>query len=242
LALLAEFPRKLIGNNRTRKSETGLDKTGLVVRVAERVNILWDDGEVIYPQYESFGHALWRAQELSLFRAHKSLLKAPIADFGCGDGSFASLIFGELDYGIDMDEEALKLALGYGVYTHLVRSDVSFIPLPSGAIGSVFSNSVLEHLASLEPILAEIHRILAKDGVLMFTVPVKQYERDLAKYIGKSASRRVNYDAFHRNLLEAREWRELLRRHGFSTVTQNRFSWNNSQPECFAFDLGDRER
>ncbi len=173
LSLLAKLPRKFIGHTRTRKSDAVLDKTGLAVRTPERVKVLWDDGDVIYPQYESFGHSLWRAQEFSLFRAHKSLLKPPIADFGCGDGSFASVIFDKVDYGIDNDDEALGLALGYGLYTHLVRSDDSSIPLPSETVGSVFSNSVLEHLASLEPILAELHRILVEDGILMFTVPLE---------------------------------------------------------------------
>lgn len=230
LSLLAELPRKLVGETRTRKSDEGLDRTGLVVQTPERLKVLWDDGDVIYPQYESFGQSFWRAQEFSLFRSHRNLLKAPVADFGCGDGSFASVIFDKIEYGVDIDDEALRLASGYGVYTQLVRSDDLSIPLPSGTVGSVFSNSVLEHLANLEAMLLEFHRILIRGGILMFTVPLKQYERDLAKFIGKRASRRFNYDAFHRNLFEVDEWRDLLQQHGFSVITLKPF-----QPERFTF-------
>ncbi len=52
----------------------------------------------------------------------------------------------------------------------------------------------------------------------------------MAKYIGKRASRKLNYDAFHRNLFEVEEWSQLLQRHGFSVVSLKPF-----QPERFTF-------
>jgi SAM-dependent methyltransferase len=211
-------------------SEAAPDETGRAVRVTAPLKVLWDDGVVLYPQYESFGHSLWRAQELSLFRAQKATLRTPVVDFGCGDGSFASLIYDRIDYGVDVDEGALAVARRYGLYARLVHADDWFIPLPDGTAGSIVSNSVLEHLVHLDRILAELHRILAPDGMLLFTVPVKQYERDLARYIGARAARKVNYETYHRNLLEPEDWRELLQRNGFTVVSLRQF-----QPARFTF-------
>jgi SAM-dependent methyltransferase len=194
------------------------------------MKIWWDDPEVLYANYSSFGHSFWRAQELSLFRKHLSELESPVLDFGCGDGSFASVLFEDISIGVDIDAEALELARQFHVYRTLVQSTNISIPLADSCVKSVVSNSVLEHVADLNLMLNEIHRLLASGGIFMFTVPVKQLERDLEKYYGRRASVRYNSESYHRNLLEAEEWSVILVRTGFAVKRIIHF-----QPDWFTF-------
>jgi SAM-dependent methyltransferase len=207
-----------------------LDKTGRVVNKPAPVEILWNDDKILYARFESFGFSFWRAQELSLFKAHKNLLARPLLDFGCGDGSFASLLFEKVEYGLDIDADALETAKQFSLYETTVQSTISSIPLADHSVRSVISNSVLEHLSDLMAMLLEINRVLFAGGTFVFTVPVKQFEHDLAKYFGRKESRRINRDFYHRNLLEVDEWKQLLKATGFSIVKLQQY-----QPDWFTF-------
>ena len=206
------------------------DETGRVVSSALPDEILWDDGDVLFVRHGQLIHSFARAQEFSLLRRYKHFLKKPVLDLGCGDGSFASALFKEVDYGVDIDDRALRIAGEYGIYNVIIKSGERTIPLDDGRVCSIFSNSVLEHLNEMESILSESNRVLVHGGILMFTVPVKQYERDLLKYFGRSASIRVNRESFHRNLLEPDEWKRLLHKVGFEVVSVQPY-----QPDWFTF-------
>lgn len=211
-------PTLATGNLRLRPRDEGParhDKTGLVVREARRPRVLWKDAEVLYVEYDSFAHAFWRAQELSLFHTHRHLLAPPRLDFGAGDGSFASALFDRVDVGADNDAEALEIASRLRIYDRLMDVTGDHIPLPDGAAGSVLSNSVLEHVMDLPAVLRELRRILAPGGALVFTVPVRAYTNHLATYFGRRAAERVNTESCHRNLFHPEEWRALLTAHGF---------------------------
>jgi SAM-dependent methyltransferase len=196
-----------------------LDRTGIIVKDPVRLPLRWQDEQVIFPFYEeSLAHSFWRAQEFSLFMRCQSQLQSPVLDFGCGDGSFAAVLFREIDYGVDIDEQALSVARQFGIYKQLLKSTGLEIPLPDGSVGSVFSNSVLEHVKHLEEALAEISRVLRSGGVFIFTVPVAQFARDLQRYFGRRESEQLNRDYFHRNLLEVDQWKQLLGKHGLSPL------------------------
>ena len=249
--LLAESARKAIGRSSvtairaaefflhrrpTRRLEVGshsdeLDRTGVCVAAPEHLEILWKDETVIFPLYESsLAHSLWRAQEFSLFMQHKMELRRPLLDFGCGDGSFAAVLFDEIEYGMDIDEQALELAAQFKIYGKLIKPEGLSIPLADGAVRSVFSNSVLEHVKNLDPFVREIGRVLTDGGTFMFTVPVAQFAKDLELYFGKAESRQVNADYFHRNLLESERWQEVLARNGLQVLSIRAY-----QPAWFTF-------
>jgi len=54
--------------------ETQIDKTGLVVKEAHPMKVLWMDSEILFVEHGSLAHSFWRAQEFSLFAAHLGLL------------------------------------------------------------------------------------------------------------------------------------------------------------------------
>jgi SAM-dependent methyltransferase len=190
------------------------DKTGMVGSGVEQ-NILWDKNGVMVIEYESLAHTLWRAQEFSLINSVRADLLEPIADFGCGDGSFSRALFKELTYGIDNDPSALNAAKKTGLYSSLIRSRNNAIPLADGVLGSIFANSVLEHLSDLDAQIAEFHRILKPNGVLLITVPTLGFKRHLHEYFGEDESIKVNEQYCHYNLFEVEEWMARFERAGF---------------------------
>jgi ubiquinone/menaquinone biosynthesis C-methylase UbiE len=224
--LFHSYPRGQGGGDRA-----DFDKTGLMGLNGKPLKIWHRDSRVVYAAYDSFAHSYWRAQEFSLFARHLSGLTRPLMDFGCGDGSFASVLFQEVEYGVDHDPEALQAAKKYGLYCKHIQSIGGQIPLPDSVVSSVISNSVLEHVIQLDRILGEIHRVLKKDGILMFTVPVGQFYRDFAKYFGTLASIRINRQHYHHNLLEPEEWCRILTRRSFSVIALIPY-----QPDWFTFN------
>lgn len=234
LSLLFDRIRPILSSSNPDRTssepESNFDKTGLLVKEARPLKVLWKDSDIIWVDYDSLSHSFWRAQELSLFSKHLEVMKKPVLDFGCGDGSFASVLFKSIDYGVDHDPEALKIAAGYKIYEKLVQSTISKIPLGEASVQTVFSNSVLEHVGSLDDVLSEIHRILAPGGQFIFTVPVRQFKEDLAKYFGWRESVRINREYHHWNLLDVEDWEKRLHAHGFSVDLMKPY-----QPDWFTF-------
>jgi SAM-dependent methyltransferase len=127
---------------------------------------------------------LWRhLQDLPAFRAllravearfYQDLLpfEAPVLDVGCGDGHFASVAFPHrLDAGIDPAAGSLREARQRDAYRVLARSLGDALPFASGHFCTVVSNSVLEHIPEVDPVLAEIARVLRPGGRFIFCVP-----------------------------------------------------------------------
>ncbi len=224
-------PSRLLRRGAPVLQTSDLDRTGILVNSAKPLKIVWEDSDVIFPMYEfSLAHSFWRAQEFSLFRRSRAIMRNPILDLGCGDGSFAAALFDRIDYGTDIDEDALKIARAFGVYSNLIHTSDTQIPLPDASVNTVISNSVLEHVKNLDAVVSELGRIIAANGLLIFSVPVRQFARDLQTYFGSAESDRVNTDFYHRNLLEIEGWKELLGKHNFAMKTILQF-----QPDWFSF-------
>jgi SAM-dependent methyltransferase len=115
--------------------------------------------------------ALLRAVEA---RSYQDLLPLhePVLDVGCGDGHFASVAFPRpLATGIDPASSVLREARERGAYNLLARAMGDALPYADGAFATVVSNSVLEHIPDLEPVLVEISRVLRPAGRFIFCVP-----------------------------------------------------------------------
>lgn len=120
-------------------------------------------------------HALERCLECELLASRS--FPRPVLDLGCGDGIFASVLFSEpVDVGLDPDPSELAAAEASGAYGQLVRRGGDEIPVGDGHFNTVFSNSVLEHIPDLDPVLREVHRVLAPGGRFYVTVPTDRIE------------------------------------------------------------------
>lgn len=231
LSLGLELTEKLLSRLRAQVRHTVHDKTGLVSHDGLAIPLRWDEPDCAFPHYDSLAHSLWRAQEVTLFRQFFAAVPpAPTGDYGCGDGSFAQLVAARIDYGIDYDPAALRAAATRGIYRHLVNSTKDTIPLPDALLGSIFANSVLEHVDQPLDSVREMARLLRPGGVLALTMPLVDFEQQVAEWFGQAEARRVQEHYWHRNLWTEQRWREVLQAAGFTLVEVRRF-----QPSWFTF-------
>lgn len=120
--------------------------------------------------------AFERAMECTLYEGR--VFEAPVLDIGCGEGLFGHVLFAEkIDTGIDLNERELSRARELGGYAELIPCNGANIPKPDGTYRTIFSNSVLEHIPDLTPVIKEAHRLLAPGGRLYVTVPSEKFDR-----------------------------------------------------------------
>lgn len=231
LSLVLELAEKIVSRLRSQAHRKVHDKTGLVAHDGLAIPLRWDEPDCAFPHYDSLAHSLWRAQEVTLFRQFfASAPPGPTGDYGCGDGSFAQLVAAQVDYGIDYDPSALQAAATRRIYRQLVNSTKETIPLPAGSLGSIFANSVLEHVDQPLDSVREMARLLRPGGVLALTMPLVDFEQQVAEWFGRAEARRVQELYWHRNLWTEQHWREVLQAAGFTLVEVRRF-----QPSWFTF-------
>jgi SAM-dependent methyltransferase/4-amino-4-deoxy-L-arabinose transferase-like glycosyltransferase len=123
--------------------------------------------------------ALLRAVEARFY--HKVDLPQPVLDIGCGDGHFTQMAFDHpLQVGIDPWWGPLNKAVKSGSYALPLQAMGDDLPFPDNCFSSAFSNSVLEHIPDIQPVLDEVGRVLQPDAPFVITVPSHYF----TKYLG----------------------------------------------------------
>lgn len=202
-----------------------LDRTGILVDPGARPRTLLRTRDLLFADYESPAHTLWRAQELSLFLRHRGLIERPLLDFGCGDGSFASALYDEIDVGVDLDPDALRIARSLNLYGSLLTS-----PAQSPPVRTVIANSVMEHLDDPDGVLRDVARVLSPGGRFVATITLADFAAHVTRWFGRAESDRLNAQYCHRTLESAEAWLARLRRAGFDIELARRY-----QPPRFTF-------
>ncbi len=107
-------------------------------------------------------------------------LPEPVLDLGSGDGHFASVAFArKLDVGLDPWVAPTLEAKGRECYRLLVLGQGAEIPFADGSFASVTSTSVMEHIPDIDPVLAEVNRILQPGGKFVFCLPNHRFPERL---------------------------------------------------------------
>ena len=156
-------------------------------------------------------------------------LPAPTLDLGCGDGHFASLAFDHpLDVGIDPWEGPLRQAEKSGAYLTVVKGSGDTLPFDDGYFNSAVSNSVLEHIPDLAPVMAEVARVLKPGAPFVFCVPNHQFLPNLSisnffdrirlQKLGDAYRRFFNKISRHHHCDDPKTWQSRLEEAGFELV------------------------
>lgn len=108
---------------------------------------------------------------------NKQTFERPVLDIGCGEGLFAKILFaGQVDTGIDPNARELSRACELGAYSELIQCRGDDIPKPDGSYRTIISNSVIEHIPDIRPVLTEAYRLLTPGGRLYLTVPSNRFD------------------------------------------------------------------
>jgi SAM-dependent methyltransferase len=126
--------------------------------------------------------------------------------------------------GVDPDPAEVAQARQLGIYTDIHAVSGDSVPEPDGSFDWVLSNSVLEHIDHIEPVLAEVARVLRPDGQFVITVPGPDFHACLrgpllpwtarADYL-----RHLDERLAHRRYWGPAEWQSALAPHGMRVVS-----------------------
>jgi SAM-dependent methyltransferase len=136
------------------------------------------------PRVEPWREAVWRAVPAGAtperFAARRAFLLAHVRpgdrvlDLGAGDGAFAAELraAGSDVVAVDVAEEALRRARVRvaGLDARRVEEGAP-LPLDEDAVDVVWAGEVLEHVADVVGLLAEVRRVLRWGGTLLVTTP-----------------------------------------------------------------------
>ncbi len=124
--------------------------------------------------------ALWRATEIAVL-VRAGLPRGRGLDVGCGDGHLTGIVLEHCGarevVGFDPDAAEIELARATGLYSELHLCGGDDVPLPDASFDWALSNSVLEHIPDVRPVLAETARLLKTGGEFVFTVPAPGFHR-----------------------------------------------------------------
>ena len=165
-----------------------------------------------------------RAVEARLYQEFN--LAAPVLDMGCGDGDFAQITFDHpIDVGIDPWTGPVHKAVKVGAYRLVVQGYGDRIPVPDQTFASAFSNSVLEHIPDIDPVLGEIARVLKPGALFLFCVPSHNFLANLSissffdriglKSLGDAYRAFFNRISRHSHCDAPEVWQARLEKSGF---------------------------
>lgn len=155
--------------------------------------------------------ALWRAAEVAMLRRQHFI--PPILDAGCGDGIVTSHVLPTVDIGLDPGVPGGREA----VYRSFINTALEDAPLPDASLGTILSNSVIEHVADVDAFLQAAARLLRPGGSLILTTPSEHFSRWLTLPSARYAAWR-NGALAHRTLWPAGCWAERLTKAGLQVV------------------------
>jgi SAM-dependent methyltransferase len=179
---------------------------------------------------------LWRVFEIEAVLGHARFVGRGV-DIGCGDGELGALVFGAYAphprvFGIEPDERDSTLARASGAYQNVFSVGGDAMPIETASLDFAFSNSTLEHIPGLDPVLADVARVLRPEGEFIFTVPSEQFHEclagsrllaALARRRGKTYEELIDERLAHQRYLSPDEWHERLEAVGFRESRTTRY-------------------
>lgn len=165
---------------------------------------------------------LLRSVEANIIRACKFV--HPVLDIGVGDGGISRFLFSgklKIDVGIDIEESGLEKARNNGVYKKVMRVDAMKMPFKSGSFGSVVSNSTFEHIQDDKKAVAEVGRVLQKNGYFFLTVPSIYLPRTILSIEGEKGQQaldKFNTRVVHRHYNSLVAWEKMLAKNNLRIV------------------------
>lgn len=135
----------------------------------------WDENEALSSLLTLVNPARFGYfREILLERLHEDIKGKKALDVGCGGGLLAEE-FARLGYdvtGIDPSEPSIAIARTHALQQHLsidyLTGSGEHLPFADASFDIVYCCDVLEHVRDLNRVIAEIARVLKRDGIFFF--------------------------------------------------------------------------
>ena len=184
------------------------------------------------PAVEPWREAVWRAVPEGAvperFAPRRAFLLGHVRggqgvlDLGCGDGTFAAelMAVGCSVTAVDVAEEAVRRARARVPAADVRRvQEGAALRFPEDAFDVVWAGEVLEHVADVAGLLAEVRRVLRWEGRLLATTPYHGRASVAALALRGRLEEHFDPRADHLRFFTARSLRVVLEDAGFRAVT-----------------------
>lgn len=168
--------------------------------------------------HEGYGEGYYLYRESTLdFRVEAGLIGRLLSTFpgcrvlevGCGGGALMRSLAarGCQVTGVDVSEEAVRLASRAAEGCETLQADACALPFGSGSFDRVVAHHLIEHLEDPVRALREWARVLRDDGILVICTPNRLYP-----------SPRIFDDPTHVHVYERKELCRLVEESGFQVL------------------------
>lgn len=165
-----------------------------------------------------YGEGYYRYRESTLdFRVEAKLIGELLRPFpgcrvlevGCGGGALMRSLsaMGCRVVGVDISEEAVRLAERAGGGCRALKADAARLPFEDRSFDRVVAHHLIEHLVEPEKALQEWARVLVEGGLLVLCTPNRRYP-----------SPRIFDDPSHVHIYEREELSRLVESSGFQVM------------------------
>jgi 2-polyprenyl-3-methyl-5-hydroxy-6-metoxy-1,4-benzoquinol methylase len=182
------------------------------------------EGSDLYTEDQLRKVDFFRRRAEALFDRVESLLpRGRVLDVGCAIGTelVVARERGWDGVGIELSQSSVSIAREAGVDVRDTPLEES--GLPDGHFQLVTLNHVLEHIAHVEPFLAEVRRVLSPEGLLFVAVPnVYAWQ-----FFLKGERYAWTFQDDHFLHFSTRTLPRLLRRHGFEPLEVRTSRWRD---------------
>ena len=168
--------------------------------------------------------AFWRGIEIDVLSQADIPVDGLGLDLGCGDGILTDILFERIGktprlVGIDPDPLETEAAKKYPFYERIHTVGGNAIPEADATFDYVISNSVLEHIFDLEPVIKEVGRVLKSGGRFYYTVPCPTFHDNLSGSLFPGQDRdtylaKLDKRLAHFNYLTEQDWQIMCARYG----------------------------
>jgi SAM-dependent methyltransferase len=129
-----------------------------------------------------------------------------ILEVGCGGGALLSFLEGKghAAVGVDISEEAVRLASQLAPASRVLAADAGRLPFEDGSFDRLISHHLVEHLDDLPAALQDWRRVLAPQAIVAVCTPNRLYP-----------SPRIFDDPSHVHIYDRSELVDVMERAGF---------------------------
>lgn len=137
-------------------------------------------------------------------------------DIGCGTGYLLKQAEekGLRTYGVEISEEAVKVAKKVATRSEVITADAHNLPFKDKIFDYITSLGTLEHFLYPDIALKEMHRVCKDNGQLCIVVPNSYYLFDIIKVVRTGYSHAGTEQPYEK-LATLNEWRDFLEAGGF---------------------------
>ncbi|MDO8657568.1 MAG: class I SAM-dependent methyltransferase [Candidatus Levybacteria bacterium] len=101
-------------------------------------------------------------------------LKGKVLDAACGSGYILSAL-PKGSVGIEINPKHVANAKKIAPYSRVLKGDIEHIPFPDNSFSAVLATEIFEHIPYQKSVIAEMWRVLKRNGFFITTVPTQNF-------------------------------------------------------------------